>query len=226
MLSGTRNTRDLGRYILKEEGKSLKNMILRSDALLSVSEDDIKVLLKNNIRTIIDLRSVEEVMKKPNALRENEEFNYFNLEIFGGGALPKSGDEVPVSYLSMVDEGKSILNVMKTIESCDGGVVYHCAVGKDRTGVVSALLLLLGEVSNEDIVKDYTDSWENLKEELIEYCKTNERASLDIVTPKKEYMERFLEEFIRKYNSVEEYFIKIGLSEKEIKGLKDKLICI
>ena len=63
-------------------------------------------------------------------------FKYYHSQIFGGGTIPKSGDLVPVSYFEMVDEKKSIFNFMKILANIEGGVLYHCAVGKDRKSVV------------------------------------------------------------------------------------------
>ena len=53
-----------------------------------------------------------------------------------------------------------IKGVFKTIVNAPGGVLFHCTAGKDRTGVVSAILLTLVGVSDEDIVYDYAISRE------------------------------------------------------------------
>ncbi|WP_160679870.1 tyrosine-protein phosphatase [Clostridium sp. C8-1-8] len=222
-LKNTLNTRDLGGYLLEEGDVTLENSFIRSDAPLNLSNEDINLLIENNIKTIIDLRSEEEARKKPYAIMNNKDFNYYHCPMFGGAEVPKSEELVPKSYFEMVDEQKSIYKVMKVLAKTQDGALYHCAVGKDRTGVISALLLLLANVKREEIITDYTTSWDKLKKELIEYCQVNKNIDLGIVTPKREYMELFLDLFHEKYNSIEEYLIKIGLEENEIIALKRKL---
>jgi protein-tyrosine phosphatase len=59
---------------------------------------------------------------------------------------------------------------------------------------------------------------------LQQYCKINKNVDINIITPKTEYMERFLDLFRQKYNSVEEYLSQIGLGDSEIMKLKMRLI--
>lgn len=58
---------------------------------------------------------------------------------------------------------------------------------------------------------------------LQQYCKSNKQVDINIITPKTKYMEKFLHMFQQKYNSVEEYFCQIGLSNSEVLRLKMKL---
>ena len=48
---------------------------------------------------------------------------------------------------------------MKVIANTDGGVIFHCTAGKDRTGIVAALMLLLAGVVEEDIMADYMTTY-------------------------------------------------------------------
>lgn len=143
--------------------------------------------------------------------------------MYGDGYIPESIEEVPISYFNMVDEQKTILNIMRVFVKAKGGVLYHCAAGKDRTGVISALLLLLAGVSKTDIVADYQISRIYLDYILQQFSK-RKNVDINIITPKIEYMDKFLDMFQKKYNSVEEYYSKIGLSDSEIMLLKKKLV--
>lgn len=224
LLSSTLNTRDLGGYSMDCGKVTSYKVFLRSDAPIKVSDDDIELLLSSNITTIVDLRSDDEVQLKPCALKDNKKFEYYHCKIHGDGCLPASAETVSDSYLEMVDEKKTVLNVMRVFARAKGGVLYHCAAGKDRTGVISALLLLLAGVCKEDILADYQISQVYLNSMLQQYCKINKNVDVNIITPKIEYMEKFLDMFKQKYNSVEEYFSQIGLSDNEILGLKMRLI--
>lgn len=218
LLSNTFNTRYLGGYVAKN------NIFLRSDALINVSEDDIKLLLESGIKTIIDLRSDDEVRNKPCDFKVNKNFKYYHCKIYGDGRLPKNVESVPISYFEMVDEERTIFNVMKIFANIEGGVLYYCTVGKDRTGVISALLLLLAGVSKTDILADYQISQEYLCNILKLICENNKNIDINIITPKAEHMEKFLDMFHKKYNTIEEYLSQIGLSNGEISKLKNKLI--
>jgi protein tyrosine/serine phosphatase len=81
--------------------------------------------------------------------------------------------------------------IIETIESAPSGVLYFCAVGKDRTGVVSALLLKRAGASRQEIVDDYTASYENLKDLLDSWCCSNPDS--EVLIPKAIYMEEFLD---------------------------------
>lgn len=70
-------------------------------------------------------------------------------------------------------------------------MLYFCSAGKDRTGVVSALLLRRMGIGKDQIVQDYMQSKENLKEGLEQYAKMT-GAPLSVITPAAQYMEAFL----------------------------------
>jgi protein-tyrosine phosphatase len=224
LLSNTVNTRDLGGYVIDCKKITTYKVFLRSDVPIQVSDDDIELLLSNNITTIVDLRSDIEVQSKPCALKNNKKFEYFHCKVYGDGRLPVSVEAVPDSYFEMVDEQKTMLNIMRVLVKAEGGVLYHCTAGKDRTGVISALLLLLVGVCKTDILDDYQISQAYLGSMLQQYCKSNKGVDVNIITPKSEYMEKFLDMFQQRYNSVEEYFFRIGLSDSDVLRLKKKLI--
>ena len=222
-LSSTVNTRDLGGY-LTESGETTKNMsFLRSDLPINISDSDIDLLLKNGITTIVDLRSDDEVQRKPNSLSTVSSFNYYHAKLFGDGRLPKCTAEVPVSYFEIIEEQKSILKVLKIFANSNTGILYHCTAGKDRTGIITALLLLLAGVSKNQIIEDYTLSNQYLGPMLQKFCEDS-NVDINIVTPKRDYMERFIDIFLNMYNSIEEYLTLIGLSSDEKIRLRNKMI--
>ncbi len=223
LLSNTLNTRDLGGYPIAYGKTTTYKVFLRSDVPIQVSNEDIELLLSNNITTIVDLRSDDEVQRKPCALKNEKNFQYYHCKAHGDGCLPTSVESVSDSYFEMVDEQKNVLNIMRVFAKAKGGVLYHCTAGKDRTGVISALLLLLAGVCKTDISADYQISKAYLASMIQQFCKSNKNVDVNIITPKAEYMEKFLDIFQQKYNSVEEYFSQIGLSDSEVLQLKTKL---
>lgn len=75
----------------------------------------------------------------------------------------------------------------------DSNVLYFCNAGKDRTGVVSAVLLYKLGMSLEYIVNDYMKSKNNLKELLNEFARQNPAIDIEMITPHKRYIMEFLE---------------------------------
>lgn len=222
LLSNTMNTRDLGGYPIGNGKETAYNTFVRSDVPVKLADGDLELLLTNNITTIVDLRNDEEVLRKPCAFKNHKEFEYYHCKIYGEGKLPACAEAVVDSYFEMVDEQTTVLSIMRVFSNANGGVLYHCTAGKDRTGVISALLLLLAGVSKEDILADYQISEAYLQIMLQQFCETN-NVDLNIITPKIAYMEKFLELFHQKYGSAVEYFVRIGLSDDEIQQLKRKL---
>ena len=181
LLNSTQNTR----AILPD---SLR--YLRSDVPASLTESEIDWLRQQNIRCIVDLRSEKEQKKKPCPLSQQTDFVYHSLPVSGGNAVPACPDEVSASYVAMVDE--QMEHIIYTIETSDCGVLYFCNAGKDRTGVVSALLLRRLGYDDEYIIKDYLQSADNLKEMLRSYAASS-GVGIHIITPCRRYMEEFLQ---------------------------------
>ncbi len=164
---------------------------LRSDALIAPSSEDIEFLLAHNVTLLIDLRSDAECQRRPCPLENHPAFAYRHMPITGGNAMPASADDVPRSYLRMVDEQMQL--ILKTMTEAECGVMFFCTAGKDRTGVVSALLQRQAGLSREAIIADYLLSGRNLKDQLADFARLHPEVDPAIYTPQPAYMERFLE---------------------------------
>ena len=164
--------------------------ILRSDAPLSPTEADVAFLLEHGIRDLIDLRSAEEVARKPCPLAADSRFTYRHIPVTGGNAMPDSPADVPLSYLRMVDD--QMARILRAVRESKG-VMYFCTAGKDRTGVVSALIQRENGMPPEEIAADYALSGENLQERFAAFRASHPDINVDIYTPKREYMLQFLD---------------------------------
>lgn len=163
---------------------------IRSDFPENLSDEEIRWLLEHNITTIVDLRSEEEAVRKPCGLKEENGFRYFHLPVTGGGDTPKSLEHLYVVYRQMVD--KKMEEIIDTIMNADSNVMYFCTAGKDRTGVVSAIILKRLGFDDEVIIDDYMESGDNLMDMLIDYVRAHPEVDLEIIVPHRENMERFL----------------------------------
>ena len=163
---------------------------IRSDAPLYLSEEEIQWLLDNDITTLVDLRSTQELERKPCSLKDVAGFTYFHLPVAGGGDTPRSRDHLHEVYRGMVDEQMD--TILDTILNAATNVMYFCTAGKDRTGVVSALLLKRLGASEDAIVEDYMKSKDNLMEMLTEYVKSHPEVDIDIIIPQEENIRKIL----------------------------------
>ncbi len=222
LLKTTQNTRDLGGYKKQDGGHTKYESILRSDVQNYPSEEDFEYLISKNITTIIDMRGAKDVERKPSGFFGKSDFAYYNFQIIEGSGVPESVEAVPVSYMSIA-KAEAMPEVFKCIANVKTGVMFNCTAGKDRTGVVSAILLLHAGASDEDIIKDYVLTKEYGRERLELVHKNFPEIDMNIVTPCEMFMEEFLRLFRTEYGNTNSYFKSLGLSEDEIKALRDKL---
>ena len=175
LLKSTQNTRTLltGSY-----------RYIRSDVPGSLTDDEVRWLYQNGITTIVDLRSEGEFLRKPCRLEHEEGFTYHHMPVTGDGAVPDSPEEVPASYVGMIDD--QMERIIHTIMNADSNVLYFCNAGKDRTGVVSAIILYRMGFDDQTIIADYMKTKENLMDLLEAYVREHPEVDHFTVIPKKE----------------------------------------
>ncbi len=164
---------------------------IRSDVPNNLTDKEIDWLLSNNICTVVDLREDEERDHKKCRLIDDNRFFYHCMPVTGGNKIPASVDEVSKSYISMVDD--NMLQIIDTILNANTNVLYFCNAGKDRTGVVSAIILHKLGMNDDYIVEDYMKTKENLAAELKNYAIKCPEVDINIITPNERYIREFLQ---------------------------------
>jgi protein tyrosine/serine phosphatase len=162
-LEGPANFRDVGGYDTADgEQRVRTGVVYRSDSLSRVTVADAEVLARIGVRTAIDLRTLDEVDRTPPALLEHLQAAYQHVPIIdeGGAAAERPKDfvfpELHVAYAGMLDRfGGNIARAIELVASSPKAVVFYCEAGKDRTGLVAALLLSLLGVNDSDVAADY-----------------------------------------------------------------------
>lgn len=224
LLETTLNTRDLGGHKTKDGKKTFFNRIYRSDyGKNPPNEKDINFLLSNGITTIIDIRSIENLSSNKNYFSQIDDFEYVNYPIKEGSQIPKSKEDVPKSYLEIACS-KNIKNILEKIAKAESGVMFHCSAGKDRTGVVSAIIFMVCDVLEEEIIKDYIISKECLKDKFIEIQNNYPDIDINIVIPHEDYIINFMKLFYEKFDNISNYLEWIGLSRNDSNMIRDKLL--
>lgn len=223
LLSCSYNTRELGGIKTSDGGITKNNVFWRSDVASVPSEEDIEKLLSADITIIIDMRTDEEVHKTPNGLADIAGFEYHHFPITEGSGVPESLEAVPHSYIDIA-LAENMPSVMKTIAEADGGVLFNCTAGKDRTGVVSAVILMLCGADREDIVSNYVVSREYNRKRLEAFLTAHPEVDRDIVLANEKSMNGFIDLFNEHFGSVENYFTKLGLAVGYADMIRNKLI--
>ena len=218
------NMRDIGGYTAGNK-KVKYGKLIRSNLPANVTPEDLKVLKEIGVKTVIDLRSEEEVEKAGSVFEKNPCFKLLHYKLKGGGKIPENAESVPISYMQMLEGKESIYSIFKEISKGENGIIYFCNAGKDRTGVITALLLMTLGVKNEDIIEDYALSENYLQDMLDKIAQASKPKDVkEIITPKAKYMEKFLQYFHEKYGSVNQYLQEIGITEEEINKIKENCI--
>ena len=169
-LDGCVNFRDLGGYPTRMGARVRWRTLYRSDALGRMSAADVeRVTGELGVSDVIDLRTSHELELDGRGPLEHAPVGFHHLPLFDGdpsGAEARAAERrlsLGDRYVGMLERAQSrIAAVLDTMAGASGGVVYHCAAGKDRTGVISALVLSLAGVADEVIAADYGLSQERM----------------------------------------------------------------
>ena len=223
LLKTTRNTRDLGGHPAAGGRITVPDRIWRSDRQENPDPEDIALLRSKGITTIIDMRTEEDNLTKPSFFRSLEGFTFLNYPIIEGDTIPESVEAVPGSYMNIACS-ENMPRILKAIADADTGVMYNCAAGKDRTGVVTAILLMLCGVSDEEITADYMLTKECNRERFELLRKRRPDLDMNIVIPRESYIRDFMDLFRERFGSVDGYFACIGLSEETKQKLLARLL--
>ncbi|MGN1020233.1 MAG: tyrosine-protein phosphatase [Aristaeellaceae bacterium] len=165
-MDGPQNLRDLGGYAAGEGRMVAWNRLYRSDSLSGLTESDAARLRAMNVRTVVDLRSLSEQQAMPDKLPEGIRLCACPMMREELAAPDRAAEAFARSlthgYMKMIGEdaalaGQAARAVMEGLTQ--GAVVFHCTAGKDRTGVLAAILLLLLGVAEEDVIADYQVSF-------------------------------------------------------------------
>lgn len=169
-LGSVPNFRDLGGYRTRGGRAVAWRRLFRSAALLSISPPDIATL-KEDIRprAVIDLTTPREAIKQREiSLLDDMGARYHNLPFRPDSPaylkqeleLFRDATDMGELYLHRIrqqESGKRVVDSLELIADRNNHpLIFHCSVGKDRTGVLAAVLLAATGVMDEDIIHDYT----------------------------------------------------------------------
>ena len=213
------NTRDLGGYETQAGTYTKSHKYIRASSPANASKADIQALKDYGVKAVIDLRSDFEKEQQVNPFVDDQDIDFYEVNLFDSTKASIVPEEVKQYkdlggvYIYMLEGMKNKFKDLFDIflKYPYDGVMFHCSAGKDRTGITAALLLDLMGCHEYDIVKDYSESYENNmmeNEEAKQYLKSSPR-----------YMMELLDYLREHYGSSKEYLLQIGLKNEEIEQL-------
>lgn len=231
------NVRDLGGLNTVSGGTTQFGRIVRSDLPGQLTTDSRKLMWKYGIRTILDLRTPWQAVAEPSNVSERDDapciFTYLNISI--ETYKPEVSTEIQVAgsrqavYCIILDNYQDQIRlIMEAIASAqEGGILVHCHGGKDRTGIISALLLGLAGVPHTTIADDYAQSqvclWP-LWEKIVQEAGGIDKADIFLRPDATEEAIQFaLDHLDRKYGGIGPYLHDSGLGSTTLDQLRDRL---
>jgi len=234
-LEGCLNFRDLGGYPRRDGRRMRWRQVFRSDALHHLTPGDVDKLRDDlHLGVVIDLRTPGERDSDAGDLLARQPLQFHHISLFDGESRrssPPAWASLADLYLMMAEFARGpIGRVISTLADADAPAVYHCAAGKDRTGVISGILLGLLDIPDEIIVADYAATKENL-DAIVERLMSTEGyqemfKSLppDTLHAEPETMVGFLARLRERYGDFAGYAREAGVSDEALGKLRARLI--
>jgi protein-tyrosine phosphatase len=235
-LEGCLNFRDLGGYPTADGRRVRWQRVYRSDALHRLTPADVAWLRDElGVGCVVDLRSTAELRADGRGALASEPIRFHHLPLFDGRAARPEGWAAVATladrYVLLADFAKApIARVIGVLAESERPVVYHCAAGKDRTGVVTAVLLGLLGVRDELIVADYVATQENLDAIIDRLLETEGYQTMlaalppDTMHAEAETMIAFLDGIRARHGSMRGYARAAGVEEETIERLGRRLL--
>jgi protein-tyrosine phosphatase len=236
---GLLNARDLGGHPTEDGGETRWGSVVRADSVRQLTDEGWKAVVDYGVRTIVDLRSDEELAADPPAELPVEALHvpffddrrdvFEEVEAASTGAADHA-EATRAVYLIFLEHFRA--NVAAAIRAVarapEGAVVVHCHGGKDRTGLVTAFLLRLAGVSIPEIAADYSLSEQRLRtRHEAWFAAAADEAELArlhrIAATPESSMVGVLEELERRYGSIEGYLRAGGATGDDLERTRARL---
>jgi protein-tyrosine phosphatase len=215
-LEGAQNARDVGGYPTASGGVTAPLRLLRTARLDLLTDADRRYLASIGLRTLVDLRTQLEIEQAPDAL------GTLDVEVFHTPPrVNQPGDDdlaMEELYRAWTDHSGDRFTEAFRALARPGGLpgLVHCTAGKDRTGILVALILSLAGVDDKVIVEDYLVS--------------NTALRFDTPAPLANHrilpghMTGLLAHVRERYGDAEGYFKAFGATDEEIARIRKALV--
>jgi len=235
-LKGALNARDLGNYPVTGLHRTRENVFFRSDSTSKYQKDDIAYLAGKNLGLVVDLRSEKEVVNAPSVFSNMKMIRYENVQMLDDINSGPAADGIPPSlgsiYIHLLNSAKSgflkVFNAFAETLENKQSCLFHCAVGKDRTGTTAMLLLDLAGASDDVIIQDYSVSYDFMKpvfdNQIAEYRARGYNIPEHMFRSDASNMEEALSHLRNVYGNAKDYLLECGVSQNHIDIITDRFV--
>ncbi|WP_334683303.1 tyrosine-protein phosphatase [Arthrobacter sp. CAN_A212] len=231
-LVGFKNARDIGGMLSSRGGATVRGSVIRSDTPTTSDSQGTAVLMQTLAR-VIDLRSVTEADALAHPMATNEGYRLRPLIDPRAEARRDPDSEATLGAVYSGSLGRNAATIaaimVEIADAPDGTIWISCASGKDRTGMIIAMLLRLAGVSDEAIAEDYSRTEHSMREvfareleEAPDDASRRDRAYLH--GAKAENILQMLEHIDGVYGGVDLYLFTIGLNQSQVDRLRTRLL--
>ena len=234
-LDSAYNVRELGGYPTADGGCTRFHRFLRSDGLSRLTKRDQRFLRAYGVSAVLDLRDEAEASDCPD-VSLGPDVLYANIPLLGFNAaeieelernFSAEAFSMQVIYRRMIENYEGIRACMRFLaDAPDGCVLFHCAVGKDRTGVLAMLLLCLAGVDRWDVVSNYVQSRTNLMRDEVfaaDWSDSARSAFRDGMRSEPELIEYAYDLVDVDHGGIDTYLLECGVSDEEIALVRARL---
>ena len=229
LLEGISNLRDVGGYRTADGRYTRWRTLFRSGCVDRLSLAGQDWLVAAGLRTVIDLREDEEILSRPNVFANSARVRYRRVPLFDGPPPDDVPPPLEVGYWRMLEERHTRIRAVfeALLEPGALPAMIQCYAGKDRTGIVVALILAAVGVPYATVAADYALSaaclgpafidesraWFTARgwtwEEYAHLCGSPAELMLDVLAG-----------VDRRYGGVAEYLTGIGVRPGDIEALR------
>ena len=207
-------------------------MFVRSDNVSYLTPDGVMAMWNFGVTHVIDLRSESEASKFPSPFAAPDYGpEYVHRPLVDDALAPELAEIPSMSdrYLLMLDRRQQgIARIFEAMSQVDGPVVFHCYAGKDRTGLVAAMVLSLAGVHSDAIAADYSETDLHLADRYEEWLAAAPPERLDAMRDElrcpPEWILGALDHLDRRWGGVEPYLLAGDLEPAAIERLQQKLL--
>jgi protein-tyrosine phosphatase len=249
-LDGAVNVRDLGGLPTEDGLQTAAGRLLRADNLQELSPSDVRRLVRDiGVTTVVDLRASAELAAEGPAPLDaipgvRHAHHPLTPETASAPDLAAEvlllrrekersrfpGDPIIGRYLGFLEHRPDqVVGALRSIAHDQGAAIVHCAVGRDRTGVVVALALTAAGVRPEAVIADYTATGDRA-EAILDRIRRSRTYNWDVDSmpperyrPRPETMAAFLDQMNTCYGGVSGWLTEHGLRPAELDLLRAKL---
>ena len=231
---GCLNARDLGGLPTQDGGETRWQSVIRADYPGTLTAAGLEAMLDYGVRSLIDIRSPQEAAAEYYQWAEPNGCRRLHLPIEKYyphvGVLIRQATSLVETYCIMVDAYPDcVAAILGAVASAPhGGVLVHCLSGKDRTGVIVALLLSVAGVPNDSIAADYALSQARLWREYEQHLQQDPPEEPEtlwtrpIADPGAMYT--FLDHMDSRYGGVQAYLARAGLNTDQLAQIRERLV--